>query len=295
MSTTTKTKSPSPEHEAITRLFQDGPRLAADILRDLLHVPLPDLGRPDVGPNDIDEHQPLRRADAVIVFRDERDADTPALAVVVEVQRSRDPGKNWSWPAYVANARGRLRCPTYLLVVAPTKTAATWCATPIDLGHPRFTLTPLVVGPDQIPTITDAVRAAREMDLTTLSAIVHATDPEGAEIVSALMIAIRDVHGENGVRYAELVRAALPPEVWKNVEKHMKTEAREFLSEYTRTKMTESRAEALAGAVLRVLEARGVEVPAKVRAEIVACADLERLDGWLGAAVTVERAEDLLG
>jgi hypothetical protein len=53
VSTSLKTSVPSAEHEAITRLFRDGPDLAADLLADVLHLPLPEHGEPTVGPGDI--------------------------------------------------------------------------------------------------------------------------------------------------------------------------------------------------------------------------------------------------
>jgi hypothetical protein len=46
--------------------------------------------------------------------------------------------------------------------------------------------------------------------------------------------------------------------------------------------------------ILKVLEARGLEVPEEVRAEIGACTDLDRLDAWLRAAATATSARDLL-
>ena len=73
------------------------------------------------------------------------------LAVVVEAQLGRDQDKQWTWPVYLITLRARLRCPTVLLVVCVEATTATWCATPIELGHPGFTLCPLVLGPDRMP------------------------------------------------------------------------------------------------------------------------------------------------
>ena len=45
---------------------------------------------------------------------------------------------------------------------------------------------------------------------------------------------------------------------------------------------------------LTVLEARGLEVPAKVRKVVLSCTDLAQLDAWVRAAVTTPRAEALL-
>jgi hypothetical protein len=48
-------------------------------------------------------------------------------------------------------------------------------------------------------------------------------------------------------------------------------------------------------AVLTVLEARGVPVPAAVREQILACSDVAQLDVWLCRAVTATTAEAVIG
>ncbi|WP_437733680.1 hypothetical protein [Sorangium sp. So ce1335] len=38
---------------------------------------------------------------------------------------------------------------------------ARWCARPIEAGHPGSTPTPLVLGPEGVPVVTDAAQARR--------------------------------------------------------------------------------------------------------------------------------------
>jgi hypothetical protein len=47
-------------------------------------------------------------------------------------------------------------------------------------------------------------------------------------------------------------------------------------------------------AVLTVLDARGVTVPAAAREQILACADLAQLDTWLRRAVTATTADEVI-
>lgn len=56
----------------------------------------------------------------------------------------------------------------------------------------------------------------------------------------------------------------------------------------------EGKAEGEARAILAVLEARGLEVPVKVREVVLACTDLAQLDAWIRAAVSVPSADALL-
>ena len=70
------------------------------------------------------------RADLVIRLLD----GASVLAIVVEVQLSRDERKRFAWPAYVANLRARRELPVCLLVVTADHATARWAATAIDLG-----------------------------------------------------------------------------------------------------------------------------------------------------------------
>lgn len=54
------------------------------------------------------------------------------------------------------------------------------------------------------------------------------------------------------------------------------------------------RREGQAKAVLAVLAARGIAVPATIRKRILACTDLAVLDKWVARAVTVSKAADLV-
>jgi len=47
--------------------------------------------------------------------------------------------------------------------------------------------------------------------------------------------------------------------------------------------------------LLRVLGARGVEVPAKVREQVLSCADISQLDIWVDRAATATSLEEVFG
>jgi hypothetical protein len=46
---------------------------------------------------------------------------------------------------------------------------------------------------------------------------------------------------------------------------------------------------------LRVLAARGLEVPAKVREQILSCTDISQLDTWGDRAATATSLEEVFG
>lgn len=287
---------PLVEHEALVRLFCERPDLAADLLTRSLGVELPDYDYAGLESADLTEVTPAeRRADSVIAFRRKSldDDPQPVLAVIVEIQRDRDSDKLWSWPLYLSSLRSRLRCPVILLVVAPDEAVARWCARPIGLGHPGLVLAPLVVGPAEVPVITDPGQAAEDLELAVLSVIHHADTPQGPEILEALLTALHNLERDQAGMYADMVRAALSGEIWDRLEKHLKTETYEYLSDWARDNIAKGRAEGQAEAILTVLSARGIEVSEDVSERIRRCHDLDRLAAWLRAAATADSPDEL--
>src|SRR5437016_5351376 len=106
---------PSHLHEALLLLFRNRPALAPELLRDALHVQLPDYTDVRIDSADLTDIQPAEyRADLVVLLL----RDTPVLGIVLEVQLNNDEDKRYVWQVYVANLRARIRCPVSLLVVA---------------------------------------------------------------------------------------------------------------------------------------------------------------------------------
>ncbi|MGI9003964.1 MAG: hypothetical protein ACR2GH_20330 [Pseudonocardia sp.] len=240
------------------------------------------------------------RADAVVVVSV---AGVAVWAVVVEVQLGRDPDKRWSWPVYLATLRGRFRCPAVLLVVCVDAATAAWYAAPIELGPGA--VTPMVVGPDRVPVVTDVEYAGRVPELAVLSAIAHGGDPDRSKVLDAVVAALATVDPDRGGLYCDLVLAVLPEAAQRYLEGLMATGTYEYRSDFARRYFFEGRAEGEAAgkeegkaegearAVLAVLDARGIDVPPDTRTRIVECADLDQLDIWVRRAVTAETVHDL--
>jgi hypothetical protein len=53
-------------------------------------------------------------------------------------------------------------------------------------------------------------------------------------------------------------------------------------------------ANAVAGAILNVLDARGVHASEEIRAQVLACADMAVLTRWLARAATVSSAAEVI-
>lgn len=176
----------SPRHELLVELFRNRPILAAELAQRVGGLPLPTDPEARLLPSEANQAQPVEfRADCVI----DLDGQPPqqALRMVVEVQLRADARKRYSWPVYVAAARAAGRRPTTLLVVTTCRSTARWAGQVIPLGHPGFTLTPVVIGPDEVPVLTEPDAP----ELAVLSAVAHGQGPSGRAIAEAAVNAIR--------------------------------------------------------------------------------------------------------
>ncbi|MGK4008310.1 hypothetical protein WMF31_37200 [Sorangium sp. So ce1036] len=296
---------PSVTHEALVELFKNRPTLAAEMLQDALGQPVPAFTEARVVSSDLTEIQPSdRRADVIVVLL-VGEQQRPAMAIVVEVQLGVDPEKPYSWPVYVTQTRARHRCPTRLLVVTIDAEIARWCARPIDTGHPGWTLTPLVLGPEGVPVVTDAAQATAAPEVVVLSAMAHGQGEAAEAIGVAFLAAAAGLDEERRAVYGDLVLSSLNAAARRTLEAMMKA-GYEFQSEFARSYVAKGMEKGMAKgrqagllegkaqAVLAVLEARGLEVPPEVRKRVLASTDLAELDRWIRRAASVGDARELL-
>ena len=168
-------------------------------------------------------------ADLVLVGADE--------TLVIEVQLGRDTDKRMSWPLYAASAHARTRHRTLLVVVALEESIAEWSRRPIATFHDG-TFRPIVIGPREIPRVTDLQEAAAQPELAVLSALVHGRDAGALEVGLAGFTAAAEVAREDrdrGRLYADAVLDALSREDMRVLlEVVMKNETFPYKSEFAR-------------------------------------------------------------
>jgi hypothetical protein len=164
-------------------------------------------------------------------------------------------------------------------------------------GRPPGIVTPLVLGPQVIPIITDPDRAQENPELTMLSTLAHAGGPDQRRVIEAVCSALdvidRDDHGRADL-YADVLFAELPAAAQDYLEECMTTTTgHRYRSEFARRYFGQGKAEGKAEDVLAVLDARGIEVRDELREHITSCTDLAQLDKWIRRAATVRTAQDL--
>ncbi|GAA1517479.1 hypothetical protein GCM10009827_035570 [Dactylosporangium maewongense] len=314
---------PTHLHETLIEMFRVRPVLAAEILDGQLHVPVPEFTEARLSPSDLTDVIPTEyRADAVVTLNDEHKT---VLAVVIEVQLRKDNRKLHSWPAYVATLYARLHCPVALLVLCPDQAVADWSVAPIAIGPPGSVVTPVSLGPAQVPVVTDTDSARRHPELTILSALAHGTRPDPQPIFGAMLHAFDKIDLDHARLYYELVLSGLPPAAQRLLEDFMTTTGHQYRSDFAKgffnSGRVEGRAEGLiegraqgktegkaegiieglyegmfrgkAEALLMVLRTRGVAVSDEHRALIAGCDEDAQLDTWLRRAVGAEKIQEL--
>lgn len=241
----------SKTRENLQMLFRQRPTLAAEILRDIFHREVPSFTRARTV--DLALAAMAGSASEMAVLYENEQA---AFAVVIVAQPERDPEKRCLWLPLLAGVRALYRCPISLLVVTMAPEMVGWCEEPLDSGHPGFVLTPLVLGPDKVPVVTDPEQARAVPELSVLSAMAHGRSDAGGAIAWAYLVSIG--------------RIPPTPPFEERMAAMMKAEE-----------------------AISVLEARGLEVPADVRDRVLGTTDLAKLDLWIRRAAVVSEAREL--
>ncbi|HEY0478414.1 MAG TPA: hypothetical protein VGD37_12905 [Kofleriaceae bacterium] len=294
------------KHEGVLELVRDRPAFAADLLGELLAVEVPRFTRAHCVDVTLNQVAPAEyRADAVVLFTRRK----PVFGVIIEAQLRPKKEKRFTWPLYAVGARAREKCPFVVLVVAPNAATARWAARPIELGGGNH-YTPLVVGPDGVPKLTDPARARREPQLAVLSVMAHGRGEvmTAAAIGAAAAKAILRLSEEQRVLYSLLIEANLSDAARKAIE--MQPGLEKFFSKAQRRNFerglaqgeakgkaegkAEGRAEGQAAALLKILTRRGLTPTGEQRRHIMGCTDVAMLERWLDGALSVSSVAELL-
>jgi hypothetical protein len=270
-------------------LFRNRPALVPELLRDALHVDLPEYSEVRLESAELTDVVPTEyRADLVVLLVDGK----PVLGIVVEVQLGTDAQKRFSWPVYVTGLRARLRCECCLLVITASDDVADWASVPIAIG-PGAQLLPLVVGPRGVPIVTDPDRASRDPELAVLSVMAHGRgDVETAvRIATTAAAAASPLDEDTCVLYLDLIESALSEAARKAFA--MLPQNYEFQGPTFKKGKLEGKLEGQAAAILEVLDARGIPVSPELRERVQASTDALELRLWLRRAVVVATAGDL--
>lgn len=288
---------PARRHEELLELLRQDPRIALEWLERSGLVDVPPFTSIDVKPGEVRELLPTeRRADLVILLSNEK----PVLVFVVEVQRRRRASKRRTWPIYLTHVGGAYRCPAVLIVVALTPRVVAWAKKPIALGHPGFELRPIVIGPADIPRVTDANEARRSPYRAILSALVHAGEAGAEHEVLAALRGAGTLPETDADAWREMLLVAVSSneiarkalEAMMDLQHFRKTSV--WFKEGRQEGREEGREDTARRLLMRLLAKRGFVMGSQLQTRLAACADAETLERWCEQVVDAQTVEDAL-
>lgn len=218
------------------------------------------------------------RADAVLAIEEE---GRTVEAFVVEAQSEKDPRKREVWPLYVAGLRARLGCPVTLVVLTIEREVARWAAESIDCGRSRLIQRPLVIGPEDVPVITDVEQARRAPELAVLSVMVHAEEANAEDIGRAAVDAVRDLDRQRDKIYADVIAAVLARVDGALLERVMGVSDYEYQSDVARQWFGDGMAKGKAETLLKLLQLKGFNLTEGQRERVLKCTDEAEVERWI--------------
>lgn len=268
-------------HESVLELVRESPSFAAELM-GLARADVPGFREARTVDPTLTQVMPIElHADSLVVLA----TDKPVLGVIIESQLQRDDRKLYTWPAYATVARSRHECPCVLIVVTPSASVAEWASRTVDLGCGSFRA--LVLGPEQVPKVTDPEAASDRPDMTMLSLFAHG-DGDVETLVkivrAAIAVAKREQNQGRKALYFGLIESALH----KTKHEVMKMELSEMKfppSNYTRGK---------AESVLTILDLRGIAMSDEQRHRIGTCIDVSEVNVWLKRVVFATSIDEVL-
>lgn len=165
----------------------------------------------------------------------------------------------------------------------------------------------MVVGPDNLPVITDQRTAAENPAMAAFSVLAHARSSHINAILEAFGRSLQEQDGKEADYFYEFLdinlRGTAAGDKWREIMSFVsyfpgRGTVREtaYLEGEAKGKAegkAEGRAEDRASLILRVLEKRRVHVPDDTRERITSCTDLDTLGLWFDRSLTAATAEEL--
>jgi hypothetical protein len=133
-------------------------------------------------------------------------------------------------------------------------------------------------------------------ELTVLATLTGALDLASHE---ARMFALRSIASADPRKrdgYTRLIKAIVPEAVRNSLEELLTTKFPDpFIDGFIDQGRAQGRAQGEAHMLLRVLDARGISVPADIRDRISSCADTAQLEAWFDRAIVAKTVSDIFG
>ena len=277
---------PSPDHEVLIELIRSDPSLLRTLLASLGVT----IAGGEAEVRDTTLTVPELRADLVVAFGNQQ---SPDVVLIAEIQLRVDPDKLYSMPFYAISARSRYRCPAMVVVIALNEAVAAWARRPVRLDAYNE-WRPLVIGPSEVPRVTDVAEAQARPHLAVLSARMHAKGPHGLAVARAALQVLPSLPDDRDVVYLDLIWAALDPAARLALEAEMNFANYVPTNPFYYQALEKGREEGERAALRVILRTRGLTPTDDHDARIEACSDVTVLHAWVARAVTAASVDEVL-
>jgi len=286
---------PSAEHEAPLVGFADYPGTLVGLLDRTFKIGLSEHDDARRGPTAFPKRAATTyHADNTLVFTR---AGQRLYAVVLEVQRRWIQDKWPTWKFYATSLEKDLDVGVLLVVFCPHAKIAERYRGLAAAERFSVPLRPYILTPADLPLVLDTAQARADLPLAALSLVCQPGDPAVDAAFAVLYEATHGVDLEQARGICDMVLGGVPEAVRVRLEAHMTVIDSKYRSELFRSAEAQGRAEGIAAAkrdaLLDVLDARGVDVPETVRAEVLACSDLDQLNTWFHRALKSASIDDV--
>jgi hypothetical protein len=280
---------PSIRHDSVNGLIKARPALAVRLFSQFSGRQLPFTELLKVESGELpDRVSKIRYADTVICAGPPQDR---WYTLVSEIETTLTDKKLKQTLCYATTLWLQTNKDAYVVIITPDKKADRFLRpVVVNAGSLTVKLVPCIVGPGQIPVITDPDQVAADPALATLSVMAHGETPE----VVAGFIAGLDKVGpdDDPTEYYEHAVNMGTPKIKQALEKQMTTKWPVY-SKLAREHFGKGEAKGEAKAILRFLKSRGLEVSEQQRALIEGTDDLATLDTWLDRVGVVTSTDEL--
>jgi hypothetical protein len=274
------------------KLCREKPAFAVELAGEILNLPIP--AHDEVLPfseSGTDKEVHDLNADNVVLCRE---GSENRLGIIVEVQRGKDKRKLFSWPAYQANIRHRMKAPVVLIAICPEPSVAKWAAESIETGQPGSPFRMLVISSANYPKLFENSEDGALAEQMVLGTLIHERADDIEQLLTTTSAELAPLPDEKARLYTEYMLGQLSEHPRSILEALMQNETYPYQSKLLADREARGEARGESNALLIIIEARELPVTENERRQIEDCKDLARLKSWLKKAATAPSVADII-
>jgi len=281
-------------HEGPLDLVRQHPEIAVELVHGTAGVKLPAQLAVSLAPTDMSAVVPVQYLADMVVLISDAATGKPVLAVIIEPQLRDSETKRYSWPVYVTTARRVARGPAAVLVVlCPDPAEAARCRRLIRTGHPGFDLAPVVIDSGAPPGRNGAGGPYLTVFAASMGGIDLESEAGARQVLDAM--ASTEVSAADRLRMTAIILRLASDAARQILEAMMTTSEYEktFVERIHDQGIAEGEARGEAKALLRLLDARELDLTQGQREQVMSSTDAAQLDRWFDRAITASTAAEV--